>query len=94
MRPFLALPPIRAEPREVELAQGFADMFFGAAGPEGAETLFVMGAWGEFAGGVDVQVEAFVAVAAVEGPGELVAFGHAASVLGRHVCQQAQAYSL
>lgn len=83
MRPFLALPPIRAEPREVELAQGFPDMFLGAAGTEGAEALFVMGAGGEFAARVDVEIEAFIAVAAVEGSGVLVAFGHAASVLGR-----------
>lgn len=65
MRPFLALPPIRAEAREVEIAKGFSDVFLGTAGTERAEALFVMGARGEFAGGVDVQVEAFVAVTAV-----------------------------
>lgn len=48
-------------------------------GAEGAEAAVVVWARGDFGGGVDVQVEAFVAVGAEEGAGVLVAFGHAAS---------------
>ncbi|KAL8829156.1 MAG: hypothetical protein Q9170_006297, partial [Blastenia crenularia] len=54
-------------------------------GPKGAEAAVVVRAWGEFSGGVDVQVKAFVAVGAVEGAGVLVAFGHTAAVGGRIV---------
>lgn len=79
MRPFLTLSPTRTEAGEIELADGFPYMLLGAPRTKWAETLFVMGARGKLGGRVDVQVEAFVAVAAVEGSGVLIAFGHATS---------------
>ena len=54
MRAFLALPPIRAEPGEIEFADGFSDMFLGAPGTERAETFVVMGARRKFGRRVDM----------------------------------------
>lgn len=79
MRTLLALPPVGAEAGEVERTQRASVVDFRAGRAEGAEAAVVVRAGRELGGGVDVQVEAFVAVAAVEGPCELVAFGHAAS---------------
>lgn len=75
-----ALSPVRAETREVELAERSAGVGFRANGAEGAEAPVVVWTGAEFGCGVDVEVEAFVAVGAVEGAGVLVAFGHAASM--------------
>lgn len=49
MRALLARGSVRAKTHEVEIADvGFADVFFGAGGAEGAVPSLVVGAGGEF----------------------------------------------
>lgn len=79
MRAFLTLSPIWAEARQVEFAEGSAVVGFRTDRAEGAETSFVVRARAEFGGGIDMQVEAFIAVGAVEGACVLVTFGHTTS---------------
>ncbi len=52
----LARLAVGTEAREVELADGFADVFLGACWTERAEAFVVVGARGEFGGGVNVEV--------------------------------------
>ncbi len=47
---------VGTEAREVEFADGFTDVFLSAGRSEGTEAFVVVGARGEFGGGVDVEV--------------------------------------
>ena len=80
MRAVLALSPVRTEAREVEPAEGFAEMGFPAPRPQGTETPLVVWARREFGDRVDVLVQAVVAVGAREVARVVGAFGHASSV--------------
>ena len=65
MRALLALPPVGAKARKVELAQRPPDVLLAAALTQGAEALFVMRAGREPCRRVDVQVVAVVPADAV-----------------------------
>lgn len=65
-----------AEASEVVGAHLLADMFLGAPGPERAEALLVMWAGWQLALGVDMQIQALVAVGAEAVAQEKVALGH------------------
>lgn len=80
MRALLAVWSIRAETGEIVRAHLLADMFLGAPGPQRAEALVVMWAGWELALGVDMQVQALVAVGAEAVAQEEVALGHLAQV--------------
>ena len=77
----LAVRPVRAEPGEVEQAGLAPDVLLGAVGAEGAEAHVVVRAGREAAEGVDVQVQALVAVGAVAVAHEEVALGHLPQVV-------------
>ena len=87
---FLAHSSIRAEPRKIEVAYLFSHVLLGAQRTKRAVTAFVVGAWGKLGSRVDVQKEAFIAGAAVQGPRVLVAFRHAASAVDQHVSADAR----
>ena len=78
MRALLTLPPARAKPSKIEPADRLPGMRFRALRPKRTEASFVMRTRGDLRGRVDMKVKAFVAVAAVESAGVLVAFWHAA----------------
>lgn len=80
MGAFLALGPVRAEAGEIVRAHLLADVFLCAPGPQGAEALVVMWTGRQLALGVDVQVQALVAVWAEAVAQEEVALGHLAQV--------------
>lgn len=80
MHAFLALPPIRAKASQVETTEGFAHVLLAAAWAERAEAFIVVRARGKLGGGVNVQIEALVAIGAVERARVMIAFGHAATV--------------
>lgn len=76
----LALPAVGTETGEVKFAEGLSEVFFAAARAEGAETFFVVRAWGEFGAWIYVKVETFVAVGAVQGARVVRAFVHESPV--------------
>lgn len=80
MHAFLALPPVGAKASKVETTERFAHVLLAAARAKRTEAFVVVRAGGELGGGVNVQVEAFIAVGAVEGARVMIAFGHAATV--------------
>lgn len=81
MRPGLTLGPIRAEPSEVVRAQLPADVLLRAPRPQRAEPHIVVRAGRQPAHGVDVEIQALVAVGAVPVAHEEVALGHLAEVV-------------
>lgn len=66
MHAFLALPPVRAKPSQVETTERLSHVLLAAARAKRTEAFLVVLARGELGGGVNVQVQAFVAVGAVE----------------------------
>lgn len=80
MGALLAVWSIRAETGEKVRAHLLADMFLGAPGSQRAEALIVMWAGWQLALGVDMQVQALVAVRAEAVAQEEVALGHLAQV--------------
>lgn len=78
MRPFLALGPVRAETGEEIGTHLLAHMFLGTPRPQRAETLVVVWTRRQLALGVDMQVQALVAVRAEAVAQEEVALWHLA----------------
>lgn len=72
---------VGAEAGKVAGAELAADVLLAAGGAEGAEAAVVVGAGGQLGLGVDVEVEALVAVGAVAVADEEVALGHLAQVV-------------
>lgn len=80
MYAFLALPPVWAKASQIETTERLAHVLLAAARAERTEAFIIMGARGELGGRVNVQVEAFVAIGAVERARVMIAFGHASTV--------------
>lgn len=74
----LAVPTIRAETCQEIWAHLLANMLFGAAGAQRTEASVVVWTGRQLALGVDVEVQAFIAVTAESVPQEKVALGHLA----------------
>lgn len=81
MRTLLTRLPIGTETRQVIRAQPPPHMLLTAIGPQRTEALVVVRAGRQLALGVDVEVQALVAVGAVAVPHEEVALGHLAQVV-------------
>jgi len=65
MHAFWATFPVGTESAQIEFAELFSDVLLRAAGAERAESAFVVRTGREFGSGIDVEIEAFVAVWAV-----------------------------
>lgn len=81
MRAALALGSLRAEASEVKRAQLAPDVLLGANGAERAEAHVVVRAGRQLGHGVDVEVQALLAVGAVAVAHEEVALGHLAQIV-------------
>lgn len=80
MHAFLALPPVRAKASQIETTEGLAYVLLATARAKRTEAFIIMRARGELGGGVNMQVEAFITIGAVEGAGVMIAVGHAATM--------------
>lgn len=76
MGTFLTLSPIGAETGKVKFADRFANVLLAAARSERTEPSLVVWTGREFGGRIDMQVEALVAVGAIQGARVVIAFGH------------------
>ena len=72
---------VGAEAAEEVRTDGATDVLLAAVGAEGAEAAIVMRTRGQLALGVDVEVEALVAVGAVAVAEEEIALGHLAQIV-------------
>lgn len=81
MHAFLALPPVRAKASQIETTEGLAYVLLATARAKRTEAFIIMRARGELGGGVNMQVEAFITIGAVEGAGVMIAVGHAAKIV-------------
>lgn len=76
MGTFLTLTPIGAETGKVEFADRFANVLLAAARSERTQPFLIVWARREFGGRIDMQVQALVAVGAIQGARVVIALGH------------------